>query len=76
MEAVGEASAFHETAGEFVDEDDFAIADDVFAVACVDVFGANGVFDEVREFVVFAGFAVEGLDSEYSFGFFAADFGK
>ena len=33
MQAIGESSAFHESAGKFVDEDNFAVTDYILAVA-------------------------------------------
>ncbi len=53
MEAVGPAAAGHEAAGELVDDDDFALFDDVLDVALVEGVGLDGDFDVVLEVPVF-----------------------
>ena len=49
VQAVGPAAAGHEAAGELVDDDDFAVFDDVLHVALVEVVGLDGDFDVVLE---------------------------
>ena len=49
MEAVGPSAAWHETAGELVDDDDFALFDDVLDVAFVEVVCLDGDLDVVLE---------------------------
>ena len=53
MEAVGPAAAGHEAAGELVDDDDFAVLDDVLDVALVEGVGLDGDFDVVLHVPVF-----------------------
>ena len=53
MEAIGPAAAGHEAAGELVDDDDFAVFDDVLDVALVEGVGLDGGFDVVLEVPVF-----------------------
>ena len=49
VQAVGPAAAGHEAAGELVDDDDFAVFDDVLDVALVEGVGFDGDFDVVLE---------------------------
>ncbi len=51
--AVGPATAGHEAAGELVDDDDFAVLDDVLDVALVEGMGLDGDFDVVLHVPVF-----------------------
>ena len=53
MEAIGPAAAGHEAAGELVDDDDFAVLDDVLDVALVEAVGLDGDFDVVLHVPVF-----------------------
>ncbi len=53
METVGPAAAGHEAAGELVDDDDFAVLDDVLDVALVEGVGLDGGLDVVLEVPVF-----------------------
>ena len=60
MEAVGPAAAGHEAAREFVDDDDFAVLDDVLDVALVKVVGLERDLDVVLHVpVVFVGNIVD-----------------
>ena len=70
MEAVGPAAAGHEAAGELVDDDDFALFDDVLDVALVEVVGLDGDFDVVLEVPVFG--VGDVADAEEAFDFFPA----
>ena len=67
VEAVGVAAAEHEPAGEFVDDDDFAVFDDVVAVAFHEGVGFEGLVEVVGELDVFV--FVEVFDAEGFFGF-------
>ncbi len=49
VQAVRPAAAGHEAAGELVDDDDFALFDDVLHVALVEVVGLDGDLDVVLE---------------------------
>ena len=53
VEAVGPAAAGHEAAGESVDDDDFAVFDDVLDIALVEGVGLDGGLDVVLELPVF-----------------------
>ncbi len=53
VQSVGPAAAGHEAAGELVDDDDFALFDDVLDVALVEGVGFDGDFDVVLEVPVF-----------------------
>ena len=53
MQAVGPAAAGHEAARELVDDDDFAVLDDVLDVALVEGVGLDGDFDVVLHVPVF-----------------------
>ncbi len=53
MEAIGPAAAGHEAAGELVDDDDFAVFDDVLDVALVETMRLDGGLDVVLEVPVF-----------------------
>ena len=49
VQTVGPAAAGHEAAGELVDDDDFALFDDVLDIALVEVVGLDGDLDVVLE---------------------------
>ncbi len=70
VEAVGPAAAGHEAAGELVDDDDFAVLDDVLDVALVEVVGLDGDFDVVLEVPVFG--VGDVADAEEAFDLFPA----
>ncbi len=53
MKTVGPAAARHETTSELVDDDDFAVFDDVFDVAFVEGVGLDSGLDVVLEVPVF-----------------------
>ena len=53
MQTVAVAAAEHEAAGEFIDDDDLAVLDDVVNVALHDAVGADGLIDVVHEGGVF-----------------------
>ena len=53
MQAIGPAAAGHQAAGELVDDDDFAVFDDVFDIALVEVVRLDGDLDVVLEVPVF-----------------------
>ena len=52
VQALGEAPAVHQTAGELIDDDDFAVLDDVIAVELVKHVGAQGVVQVGGQLVV------------------------
>ena len=54
VQAVGPLPADHEPAGEFVNDHDLAVLDDVVLVGFVDRVGADGVADQVRQVHVVA----------------------
>ncbi len=54
VQSVGPAAARHQSAGEGVDDDDFAVLDDVVHVALVERMGLDGGFDVVLEVPVFS----------------------
>ena len=70
MESVGPAAAGHEAAGELVDDDDFAVFDDVLDVALVEGVGLDGGFDVVLEVPVFG--VGDVADAEEFFDLFPA----
>ena len=70
MEAVGPAATGHEAAGEFVDDDDFAVLDDVFDVALVEGVSLDGDFDVVLHVPVFG--VGDVADAEELLDFFEA----
>ena len=53
VQAIGPAAAGHEAAGELVDDDDFAVLDDVLDVALVEGVGLDGDLDVVLHVPVF-----------------------
>ena len=55
MQTLVIAAAVHEAAGEFVDDDDLAVLDDVVDVALHDAAGLHGLIDVVRRCVAFSG---------------------
>ncbi len=74
MQAVGVAAPDHKTTRKFVDDDDFAVVDDIFLVER----------EQVMRFERLLNVVVEGrvrhvgnvFDAEESFGFFRAEFGQ
>ena len=52
MQPVGIAPTFHQTAGEFVDDQDFTVADDIVDVSFHQPAGSDGLIDPVRDFHV------------------------
>ena len=61
MEPVGPLPAWHQAAGELVDDHHLIVLDHVVDVALVEVVGLEGVVDEMRPFHVARG--VETLDT-------------
>ncbi len=74
VEAVGPLPADHEAAGEFIDDDDFAVLHDVFFVFFVDDVGAEGLLEQVRPVHVAAD--VEAADAGVFLGFLNAFVGE
>ena len=67
METVAVTAAEHQTAGKFINDDDFAVFHHIVAVLFKEGLGPDGVGDEMAPFVIFVG--VEIFNAELSFDF-------
>ena len=66
MESVAPPASGHQASGEFVDDDDFAVLDDIFTVALVQRVRAQALIDVVKDLHV--GGIVEIVDAQQVFG--------